>query len=67
MDWKTLIAELLASGMTQQAIGTEIGLSQGAISHLVNGRTASVDWETGEKLIRLHGQRTSCAGSATAA
>lgn len=67
MDWKTLIAELLASGMTQQAIGAEVGLSQGAISHLVNGRTASVGWETGEKLIRLHVQRISCAGSPTTA
>lgn len=57
VDWKKLLTELLATGMTQSAIGDEIGVSQGTISHLLNGRIATVEWERGEKLIELHRTR----------
>lgn len=57
MDWKTLISELAAAGVTQIEIGKEIGLSQPAISDLARGRTTRIEWQAGEKLIALHRER----------
>ncbi len=54
MDWKLLIAELCAAGMTQTEIGERVGLSQSSVSDLVRGITRTVGWDTGNKLVRLH-------------
>jgi len=57
MDWKTLLLDLCAAGLTQAEIGLAIGLSQPAVSDLVRGRTATVSWEVGNALIALHAKR----------
>lgn len=57
MDWKKLISELMACGMTQKAIGDHIGLSQGAISQILKGVQDDVRWNDGEKLRALHEEK----------
>lgn len=60
MDWKKLLAELMGTGMTQTAIADEIGLSQGAISQVLNdttGKRKGFQYEAGAKLVELHRQR----------
>jgi predicted transcriptional regulator len=57
VDWKKLLTELMAAGLTQKVIADELELSQGAVSHLLTGRTAAMQWEKGEKLIALHKAR----------
>lgn len=60
MDWKKLLTDLLASGMTQTAIGKEIGLSQGAIAQVLNdttGKRKGFSYEPGAKLVELHRAR----------
>lgn len=54
MNWSNFIKDLIASGMTQAAIGKEIGLSQPSIVDLLNGKTKSVKWDVGQAIIKLH-------------
>lgn len=54
MNWKKLIQDLLDEGMTQVAIADEIGLKQPSIVDILQEKTKSVRWETGNKLIALH-------------
>ena len=39
MDWKKLIQEIIATGMTQVAIAEEIGVKQPSIVDVLQGRT----------------------------
>lgn len=60
MDWKKLITELIEAGMTQTAIADEIGLTQGAISQVLNdttGKRKGFQYEPGAKLVSLHRER----------
>lgn len=62
MDWKKILTDLIASGMTQKAIGDEIGISQGAIAQVLNdkdGKRRGFRYETGAKLIELHRSKVS--------
>jgi predicted transcriptional regulator len=52
-DWQRVIARLQACGMTQGAIASQIGVSQGAVSHLATGRTKDIDWTKGDALLKL--------------
>jgi len=54
MDWKSLIQDLLDSGMTQTAIGDQIFLSQSCVNDLLKGRTKDIRWRSGDALMRLH-------------
>lgn len=54
MDWKTLIADLLALGQTYQQIGDACGMSKGHVHDLKSGRHDDVMWTRGEKLRKLH-------------
>ena len=54
MNWKKLIHDLCAAGMTQIEISTEVGLAQASISDIARGRTKAPSWEPGQKLIALH-------------
>ena len=54
MDFKKLISELNTSGVTQAEISRSIGLSHPSIIDLMEGRTLSVKWVVGDKLIKLH-------------
>lgn len=60
MDWKKLLTELMTAGMTQKAIGDEIGVSQGAIAQILNdttGKRRGFRYESGAKLVELHRMR----------
>jgi transcriptional regulator with XRE-family HTH domain len=54
MDWKTLIAELIAMGMTQPEIAARCGCGQTTISELYRGVTHEPRHSLGEKLRKLH-------------
>lgn len=59
MDWKKLLTELLATGLTQKSLGDEVGLTQGAISQVLTDKTGKrgFSWEAGNKLVHLHRAR----------
>ncbi|KFB68880.1 helix-turn-helix domain-containing protein [Candidatus Accumulibacter vicinus] len=54
MDFKQVIEDLLAAGMTQAGIAKKVGLTPPSIVDLTSGRQKSVKWEVGDALIRLH-------------
>jgi len=58
MDFKSLIEELVATGMTQVEIAQECGCSQPAISDLMRGESAQPRYVVGKALVDLHAQRT---------
>lgn len=54
MDWKQLVADIKAAGMTQEQIACEIGISVGSLSELINGKIGEPKWSRGDALIALH-------------
>jgi len=62
MDWKALITDLMNTGLSQATIGQHLGMSQAWVSDLVRGRTSTMHWEVGEKLIALHKRRMKARG-----
>lgn len=54
MDWKKLIADLQAVGVTQVQMAAHCGCAQTTISDIVNGRTRRPRYEIGAALITLH-------------
>lgn len=65
MDWKKLLSELIDTGMTQTAIASEVGVSQGAIAQVLNDKTGKrrgFKYESGARLIELHKSRVVTAG-----
>lgn len=54
MDWKTLIAELQASGLSQIEIGDALDKSQAWVSDALAGRYDDLKWADGQALIALH-------------
>ena len=63
MDWKTLIAEIQATGMSQTQIGERIGKSQAWVSAAANGLYGDLKWSDGEAVCRLHDSVVSPASS----
>jgi transcriptional regulator with XRE-family HTH domain len=59
VNWKKLISDLMKSGMTQTEIGAAIGVSQGRIAQVINGKNGNrgFKYEPGAKLVELHRQR----------
>jgi len=53
MDWKKLIQELIAAGMTQVQIAAECGVSQSSVSDLFRGASKSPSYDFGKKLEAL--------------
>lgn len=64
MDWRKLIAELVATGLTQSQIATRCGVGQGTVSDLYRGATRQPTYEFGDALLRLHAEK--CAPARTA-
>ena len=56
MDWKQLIADLGAAGLTQVRVGELCGVAQSTISDLARGASKSPTYELGAKLVQLHTQ-----------
>lgn len=54
MDWKTLIADLVARGFVQTRIADECGVAQSTISGLASGGTKCPNFVLGQKLLALH-------------
>lgn len=55
MNWKKLVAELSAAGLTQKQIADAAGCSQSCIAGLSSGkRGVRVSYEIGVPLVRLH-------------
>jgi hypothetical protein len=55
MNWKQLIADLRKRGLTLEAIRAECGFaSRGHVHDLGGGKSFTVSWEIGNKLIRFH-------------
>lgn len=60
MDWKKILTDLIASGMTQTAIAKEIGVTQSAIAQILSdadGSQRGFRYEPGSKLVDLHKAR----------
>lgn len=56
MDWKQLIAELMARPMSQTQIAAACGCGQATISDLASGNTKEPRHSLGEALRALHAQ-----------
>lgn len=54
MDWKTVVSDLRARGLTFEQIATPAGMSKGAVHDLLTGRGKAVLYDTGVKLVALH-------------
>lgn len=57
MDWKTLIGELEAAGLTQKEIAEAAGCSQPYVSQLKTGERGGPSFEIGQALARLHKEK----------
>ena len=53
MDWKSLIAEIQAHGLTQPQIAALCGCGQATVSDLANGKTSDPRHTLGESLKAL--------------
>jgi transcriptional regulator with XRE-family HTH domain len=56
MDWKQLLTDLAATGMTQQQIADRCGVAQSTISDLRRGATNRPSYELGAKLVSLRAE-----------
>lgn len=54
MDWKKLIADLMAAGITQPQIAKRCGCSQATVSELATGVTVQPRYPLGAALVALH-------------
>ena len=57
MDWKTLILEIQATGLSQAQVGELVGKSQAWVSATSKGIYNDVRWADGQALIHLHAER----------
>lgn len=57
MNWKTLIAEIQAAGMSQLDIGRHLHKSQAWVSAVAAGKYSDLKWADGEALRQLHAAR----------
>ncbi|WP_037585845.1 helix-turn-helix domain-containing protein [Stenoxybacter acetivorans] len=54
MNWQKIIHDLENSGLRQYQIAKLSNCSQGTISFLSTGKQASVKYQIGEALLKLH-------------
>lgn len=54
MDWKKLIADIRASGLSQEQIAERLGRSQAWVSAAADGKYSDLKWRDGQALIDLH-------------
>ena len=63
MNWKLIVSELLATGLTQQQLAELAGCSQNMISDLRLGKKGErLGYSIGKSLVDLHQER--CAPAA---
>lgn len=54
MDWKKIVSDLTAVGVTQVQIAERCGVAQATVSDLLLGKTASPGFAFGTALVQLH-------------
>ena len=54
MNWKKIIRDLQAAGITQVQIAERCNCAQTTISDIVNGRTEQPSYSIGAALVALH-------------
>lgn len=54
MDWKSIIRDLCAHGLTQAQIAAEVGVKQSTIAGILSGAQKDMRWQNGERLRALH-------------
>jgi hypothetical protein len=59
----TLVKDLLAGGLTQQALGDLLGKSQAWVGAVLAGKYSDIKWSDGEALRKLHAERCPSAVS----
>lgn len=64
MDIQTKLAKIYETGLTDQAIGDEIGASQSVVTRLRTGKHRSTGYERGLKIDALY--KTRCRDQAEA-
>ena len=64
MDWKKLLQEIQATGLSQIDIGERIGRSQAWVSAAVAGKYQDLRWSDGEAIRSLHAEVTGGAKKA---
>lgn len=67
MDWKTLLEDLQAVGMSQTEIGGELGKSQAWVSATLAGQYKDLKWADGEALLKLHAAKVAAGDTTKAA
>lgn len=56
MDWKLLIAEIRAAGLSQVQIAARLGKSQAWVSAASSGKYIDLKWAEGQAIIALHAE-----------
>jgi hypothetical protein len=55
MDWTKIIAVIRSRGYTLEQIKDECGFaSKGHVHDVAKGRNPKINWESGDKLLKLH-------------
>lgn len=58
MDWKKIITDIMAAGITQPQIAKQCGCSQATVSELATGATSQPRYSLGAALLVLHKRKT---------
>jgi transcriptional regulator with XRE-family HTH domain len=66
MDWKALIDDLTARGLTQAEIAEKCGVKQSTVSDLYRAETKEPRYEFGTNLRKLHAKRVQKARASAA-
>jgi len=57
-QWHTLVRDLLKTGLTQRQLAAAIGVTQGAVSQVLNAAgKRGFGFHSGNALLRLHAER----------
>jgi transcriptional regulator with XRE-family HTH domain len=57
MDFKTLLQELKAAGLTQKQVADFCGCSQVTVSDLARGKTFDPSFSIGRQIVSLHARK----------
>lgn len=57
MDWNKIVEEIKRTGITQGQIAESIGVAEGTLSELCNGKISEPKWSKGDALLSLHRAR----------
>lgn len=64
MNWKLLLSEIRAAGLSQIQIGERLGKSQAWVSAAMGGKYLDLKWGEGQAVIALHAEIVQGAAAA---